>query len=1094
MKRTATMIFAALISLGVGCNVDTCAGEQCEQPNSSDDTNLDAHGTGTGAGENEEKVTAIGGVIRDSSTLAALQGVLISTEPPTGSVLTNASGEFVIDITSNPPLENLEGTTIRVNAEKVGYTSNFADLLVVKGQLAKADILMTQAATEFNIEVTPKDVEFVDGDFFGEDIAHKSITVKLVSSPNVQSATVSVEVPVEEAAWLSATPTQATLSGSPMTIVVTIDRTTIEDGTRTAEIRFTAAGATELTTLAVSYTRSDAGSGDGTDEADATDGSDVTDAADGSDATDGTEGADGDDAGVPDAELLVKIYGTAGDDAGHSSIVSPSSTIQLRGLVLGNPDSVIWENATTGQTGQAIGTPFWSADLVTVVEGPNYLTVTATRGDVSRTDSVLIIHNPSVAFEQRPTISPDQAFVGEPETLMVTAPMRFPTTDTPGPVGIWRVSDKGVKQGATPITDLLDNGNLSNCDEVQGDGVFSGCVLGFECTDEEYAYFALTTDVTIGTGANEKTFEAMSPLLRVECGKRIDVFECAEGQSLLKKAKEMWKTEVEKTGVAAPKPGSTEAAAIRDVVLDWVKAQPEVASAGSAMGDGSGLWVEFKGGFLGAVTLGDGGFRSGAGVAAAHAVASMSGTDSASPVEDILSKTALVLAPFHAEFSSNGGDEADVIAARLGESTCPTNAVDGAILSNEADLRHFRSQHQYGIVSITTHGEAFFGDMAAEVVTKWDWDHQGGQEVLWTGEDVVCDSFEDSDGPCSVDSDCDNGGDCIVTSTSGGRCVDRTQMDLRKGRLILTDLKWALAAPFVSRHTQLKFPKSLVYLGGCRTLYNGTLAAEYLAGGARAVFGYSGYVTSGFAYETGKAIFDLMVEQQLHTDQTFTQIPHVDPNTGARARLFGTGSLSISDASLINGNFEQSDLTGWNRSGDSRVIDRLGLENPVVGHYMALISTGLGFSNLMGEINQSFCIPAGKTSITYYWKFYSEEFKEFCGSKFQDGLEASLQGEQGALELENLHVDDLCHYEDGSCGACANPESGTCKCGSDYVGLTASDVQFDQGGAFMTPWQMKQHDITSFAGAGPVQLRFFIKDTVDSIYDTVILIDGVKFD
>jgi hypothetical protein len=91
-------------------------------------------------------------------------------------------------------------------------------------------------------------------------------------------------------------------------------------------------------------------------------------------------------------------------------------------------------------------------------------------------------------------------------------------------------------------------------------------------------------------------------------------------------------------------------------------------------------------------------------------------------------------------------------------------------------------------------------------------------------------------------------------------------------------------------------------------------------------------------------------------------------------------------------------------------------------------------------------------------------------------------------------VDDLCHYEDGACGICADPESGSCQCGSDFVGLTASDVSFDQGGAFMTQWQMSQHLITPYAGAGPVKLRFFTKDTGDSSYDTAVLIDAVSFD
>ncbi|HIA04896.1 MAG TPA: hypothetical protein EYN66_23875 [Myxococcales bacterium] len=104
-----------------------------------------------------------------------------------------------------------------------------------------------------------------------------------------------------------------------------------------------------------------------------------------------------------------------------------------------------------------------------------------------------------------------------------------------------------------------------------------------------------------------------------------------------------------------------------------------------------------------------------------------------------------------------------------------------------------------------------------------------------------------------------------------------------------------------------------------------------------------------------------------------------------------------------------------------------------------------------------------------------------------------MQNDQGKLTLVNTKIDDLCHYDDGSCAACPDPGVGNCECGSQYVGLIPSDVVFDQGGVYNIQWQLGEKDVTPLAGQGPVELKFFATDTGDSIYDTVILIDAVVF-
>ena len=64
---------------------------------------------------------------------------------------------------------------------------------------------------------------------------------------------------------------------------------------------------------------------------------------------------------------------------------------------------------------------------------------------------------------------------------------------------------------------------------------------------------------------------------------------------------------------------------------------------------------------------------------------------------------------------------------------------------------------------------------------------------------------------------------------------------------------------------------------------------------------------------------------------------------------------------------------------------------------MGIISTGLGFTKDMGNITQKFCIPPNAKTLSFYWKFYSEEFLEFCGTQFQDSFIATLTDSTGKV-------------------------------------------------------------------------------------------------
>jgi len=334
------------------------------------------------------------------------------------------------------------------------------------------------------------------------------------------------------------------------------------------------------------------------------------------------------------------------------------------------------------------------------------------------------------------------------------------------------------------------------------------------------------------------------------------------------------------------------------------------------------------------------------------------------------------------------------------------------------------------------------------------------------------------------------------------------------GNVVITNKGYAVTPSFFERYAGRGYPNSLVNVGSCRSIYNGSLAATLFAHGAQAITGFSGYVETHWAKEKVIEVFEGAVGSGL-IGQYF--ISGEDPsNPGTHWHLFGAGNLSLSNSEIINGSFETGDATGWTADGDGRVITKLGSSIPVGGKFMGLLSTGLGFTVQTGSLEQDFCIPADKTEVQVYWKFFSEEFKEYCGSQFQDTFSAVLTGGGGQLTVVDTKVDDLCGYTDGSCGSCSAPvscdtecmggsactfDSNTglcsgsypCNCGKYYKGLTPSDVAFDQGGVFNILWQKTIKNVQALAGAGKVNLRLYSSDTGDSIFDTVILVDSVEF-
>lgn len=805
----------------------------------------------------------------------------------------------------------------------------------------------------------------------------------------------------------------------------------------------------------------------------------VTDTAGGNDTAGGTDsGGGGDSSGGGDTSggqaseykgLLIKILGPSGRDWFQNT----GQAIVLSGAAFGNPDTITWTDAGGG-TGKITPATYWKSSIINLVEGDNHITVTAVKGTKSVSDTIHVVYNPVFQFDGAPDINPRVLFVNESGNMVVhfSASGAAPGADgksiiDPSTITLVEVDELGKDVAGGVSTTLKDSGQTGDCDDVSKDVVFSECT-SIQVNAPKRRYFRVKATVDVGV----KKYTAMSPLTSVDVVARFDKGTCNTIVNLQKQVKGDY--------AAALNAGKSWKDAQADA-LATLKANAAVAEAGTAEGAGYSVWVRYKTGQLGAVNLAPAEIRGNASAVDSGAVA---GSNS------VGARRALSLAPNQAEFTAAGGDEADTAGTALKNKQCPPFAVDQAS-GDQAYLRWYREMSSYGIVAISGHGDVLFGDMDQQAYTDMMWEHHGAQEVIWSGEPVNCGALSSSAASCNQSGGgCPVGETCIKTSLQGGICVDHTQADVMRGRAVIGDTTYGLTPELLRFHMRDNFAASIVYLGACRSMYNGTLALELRAAGAASVIGYSDYVSSKYAAAQGGKFFDNLINAGM---SSIAAIPlaDVDPKYGGKLRLMGIGESNINNQALINPSWDSGNLTGWKPVGDGRVISRLGVTIPVAGKYMGIISTGLGFTAQSGSLAQPFCVEGGKSELTFYWKFYSEEFKEYCGSAYMDTFLATLTSDIQKSTMVNVYIDSLC---DPDCGGKSPCEWGSpsCKCGKDYKGLSQSDVNFDQGGVWMTPWQKMTQDVSALAGSQKkVDLQFFATDKGDSIFDTVILLDEV---
>ncbi|MCA9518756.1 MAG: hypothetical protein KC635_27665 [Myxococcales bacterium] len=852
----------------------------------------------------------------------------------------------------------------------------------------------------------------------------------------------------------------------------------------------------------------DVGDGLDADDADASDVRDAADADDTRDAVDTRDAADTRDTSPPDrgypgAGLVLRIV----EPRGGAGASTTGSVTRVAGVLFGEADAIVWQRGA--ESGSITPGTFWDSGPIPLVPGDNRVTVTASKGAVATSDSVTITFNPAFEFDDTMTARPSFLWSGAPTEVVFTIPAAVYRNADHDTLKLLRVDASGNVLEA--MGGMRDDGALDGSgDEIEGDGVFT-VRRALTCGSAGAVWFRASVEVT-----GEPSYTAVSPIVRIDCLERVPQGACVAHQAII-------------TSAAGD---LYDGDAVEDVVAR-VRAEAGVKAAGPAEDGGGSVWVQFDDGILGVASGPSDGTRAGGEGGGGRPEGAVPVPKAASTrIVDVGSKRAMVLSPFSAELGAT--DESLAVAEAIGASVCPSYDVTAAraLTGADASLARFRTMSSYGVVSIVTHGEALFGGVSeADARDLYRWRHAGPQEVLWTGSPVACAQLQETTQTCTVTASsplggCSAGTRCLVTqgtasttTASGtGVCVDETQVDLRLGRVALSDRGYVALPSFFGAYRGRGFPSSLVHLGACRSMYNGTLASELYAAGARAITGFSGVVGSAWAKARGLELFEDFGAAGATIGDRF--VAAEDPgHAGTWWRFFGATNLNLSNAELINGNFETGDAVGWTASGDGRVVSQLGASATVDGKFMGLVSTGLGYTFETGALEQTFCIPEDKQVVDLYWRFMSEEFKEFCGSQYQDTFQVVLAGAAGQVKILDVTVDDLCGYGDGVCADCPSPTpcdpgcigqdgchvddegvlgsscSGDygCACGKDFVGLTPSDVKFDQGGVFTVGWQHTVRDVRALAGTGPVTLRLYATDKGDSVFDTAILIDNIRF-
>ena len=638
----------------------------------------------------------------------------------------------------------------------------------------------------------------------------------------------------------------------------------------------------------------------------------------------------------------------------------------------------------------------------------------------------LLSDTPPVSPISGVIVNPDALFINEPATVTIRAVVPYDQTQGPPPVTLQRVDTSGnllATEGS-----LTDDGNLSNGDEIKGDGIFSMRKVFSSAQVERIRLRIALQQGVLVINSNVFFLDVFAHLTDAELNAI---------KTLQANAEQFFKNFA----------GSKQDA--RNATLALITQSPDVLQAGLSE-NGNGIWILYKSGVLGGLVLNPGNTRGGGG----EGVWPFGPTSNpyaalfSQPVpfqggdNRIKNRKAIVLSPFLFQFGAT--DEGAALKQLLEDSSCPAYEVTN--LTNSAvSVNTMKTLNQYGVVAIATHGDSFYNGLLSFWTDQFGWNFFGAQVVFLTGEEA----------------------------TAANKAAN--EIDLKKGRLAITNNGagfYAILPSFIQHYSGGGYPNSLIYIGACRSTFNNSMANAFLGKGAATYLGFSEYVDSGFAGQAAIDFFTSFIEEPTKTTgDSFVSGQSDSSSPPAFFQMRGSTTLKKPSAELLDGGFEAGNLGAWKASGDGRVLSQLGEFSPTEGAFAGLISTGLGFTVNSGSIEQEVCLPSDAKQLQFDWNFNSAEFTEFCGSIFQDFFKVEIITDTGTHVLFFRKVDDLCPSVFQTSLVFDQPDVWSTGWQSQTIDISA---------------------IAAANQGKSVTIRFSAGDVGDSIFDTAILLDKIR--
>ncbi|MEM1225106.1 MAG: S8 family serine peptidase [Planctomycetota bacterium] len=192
-----------------------------------------------------------------------------------------------------------------------------------------------------------------------------------------------------------------------------------------------------------------------------------------------------------------------------------------------------------------------------------------------------------------------------------------------------------------------------------------------------------------------------------------------------------------------------------------------------------------------------------------------------------------------------------------------------------------------------------------------------------------------------------------------------------------------------------------------------------------------------------------------------TAVPLPGQNIGPRLDFF---------EAVFNGSFE-SDVEGWDQTGTVSTLSQLGSLTAQDRGRLVQVSTGPAGDGIAASLSQTFVAQPGATSVEleFVYAMLTEEFDEFVGTEFDDILTIQWIANGTSQELVRETVNT-----------------------SSFAFLGGIDFPGGDNTLGWTGWKTITTSLPVTPGAS-CTLQIDITDTGDDIFDSVALIDGIRF-